>query len=100
MLCDLSDHLPCGIDLSAYPTGYKLDRDEPTSLGIVDPGDIIHAACDNENTIGRPGQVVDLGTGRATHVLHTPCFLVIRTVFAQPRLRLQLRRYPQQDISI
>lgn len=77
-----------------------MQKPERTSLRIIDPGDIIHAPCNNKHTVRRPSQIVDFRSGRATHVLHTPGFLIVRSILSEPRLRLQFRRHPKQDIPV
>ena len=43
-----------------------------TCLGVVDPGNIVHAADDEVHGVRGPGQVVNLSAARATHVLRPP----------------------------
>lgn len=50
--------------------------------GIVNTGDIVHATNDEVCGIGRPCQVIDLGTGRPAHVLRPPCLLVVKVFVA------------------
>ncbi len=74
VLGDLSHDLTCvyiSIGQSNTP------RRRHTSLGIVDPGDVVQTAGDEEDPIGRPGQVVDLRTRRAAHELDPPCFSIL-----------------------
>lgn len=46
-------------------------------LSIIDSRYVIHAANDEVDAIGRPGQVINLGTARTTHMLGSPRLLVI-----------------------
>lgn len=54
-----------------------------TCLGVVYAGNVVHAACDEELAVGRPGQVVDFRAHRPAHVLDPPRLLVFRAVIAQ-----------------
>lgn len=69
---------------------------QPTRVCVVYPGDVVHAAGDEEHAVWRPGEVIDLGSGRPAHGLGPPRFFVFQAVFAEGRVQARvLGRNPQ-----
>ena len=66
-----------------------------TSLGVVYTGNIVHATCDEENTVGRPGKIVDFRSYGSTHGLDSPCFFVLEAFFKVGVRGLILSRNPE-----
>lgn len=71
-----------------------------TSLGVEDTSNVVHTACDEEDTIGRPSQVVNLRAHGPAHVLDTPCLLVLESLFEIGLGGLGLCGNPKEDIAI
>jgi hypothetical protein len=71
-----------------------------SGLSVVDAGNVIHAACDEEDAVGRPGEVVDLRPYRPAHGLHPPCLLVFEALFEVGVGSLVLRRNPEQNVAV
>jgi hypothetical protein len=71
-----------------------------TCLGIVDAGNVVHTAGHDKDAVGRPGEIIDLGTGRSTHMLDTPGLQVVRPVFSEGWLVVELGRHPEQNVPI
>nr|POE77785.1 hypothetical protein CFP56_09428 [Quercus suber] len=76
--------------------------DDAAVAGAVDAGDVVHAAGDEELSVGGPGQVVDLGAARrTTHGLDAPVLEIVGVILAQAGLHGGIvRGGPQQDIAI
>lgn len=73
--------------------------DQGAGLSVVDAGDVVHAARNEEHAVGRPGQVIDFRTHGAAHVLDTPCLLVFQSLF-EVVVCLVLGEHPEQDVAI
>lgn len=71
-----------------------------TCLSVVYAGDVVHATCDEEDPIWRPGQVVDLRSHRPAHVLDSPCLLVLKTLLEVGLGALVLSRDPKEDVPV
>src|SRR5262245_63555656 len=81
--------------------GYMLHWARRACLSVVYAGDIVHAACDEEDAIGRPGQVVYLRAHGPAHVLDPPCLLVLEAVLAEGgAVRLVLGGDPEEDVAV
>lgn len=57
--------------------------DKGSCSRIIDTCNIIHATDNKEGSIGGPGEVVYLCSGRSTHVLRPPCFLILEAIGAK-----------------
>lgn len=68
-------------------------------LRVVNAGDIVHAACDEEDAVGRPCEIIDLRAYGPAHCLDTPGLLVFQT-FLEVVRRLVFSGYPEQHVSI
>jgi hypothetical protein len=73
---------------------------ECTCLGVIYAGNVVHAACDEEDAVWGPGQVVDLGADGPAHGLDPPCLLVFEALLKVGVRRLVLRRHPQQNVAV
>ncbi len=71
-----------------------------TCLGIVDARNVVHAAGDEEDAVGRPGEVVDLRAHGPAHVLDAPGFLVFEAFLKVGAVRGALGGDPQEDVSV
>lgn len=71
-----------------------------TSLSIVDAGNVVHAARDEEDAVWRPCEVVDLGAYGPAHGLDAPRLLVLEAFFEVCVRRLVLGGDPEQDVAV
>jgi len=70
-----------------------------TSVSVVDAGNVVHAACDEEDAVRGPGQVVDLGAYGPAHGLDSPRLLVFEALVQVVR-RLLLGGDPEQHVAV
>ena len=72
-----------------------------TCLSVVYPRNVVHAACDEEDAVWRPGQIVDLGSHGAAHVLDPPCLLVFQAILPEVLVEGRvLGRDPEEDVAV
>lgn len=83
--CDvLVQRIPSdALDVMAVLSDLPDERPRPR---VVYSRNVIHAANDKERRVRRPSQVKDLRPQRATHMLCSPCFLIVEVVGTKSRL--------------
>lgn len=69
-------------------------------LGVVDAGNVVHAAGDEEDAVRRPGKVVDLGPHRPAHVLDPPCLLIFEAFFKIGVCCVVFGGHPEEDVAV
>jgi hypothetical protein len=78
----------------------RLNRGDRTGLSIIDTGNVVHAACNEENAVRGPGKIVDFGTNRPAHGLYPPRLLVFKPLFEVGVCGVVVGRYPEQDVAV
>lgn len=77
----LVQRIPC--DALNVMTVFGNLTDEHTCASIVYTSDIVHATNHKVGSIGRPGEIVYLGTCRAEHMLRPPCLLILNALISK-----------------
>jgi hypothetical protein len=71
-----------------------------TCLSVVYASNIVHAACDEEDTVWGPGKIVDFRAYRPAHGLDSPRLFVFESFFEVGVGRLIICGNPEQDVAV